>query len=373
MTSNQQYLRVLFDGTAFSLHRWSGISRYFAELIGQYRDDARLGVEALTPYRYTSNAHLATRPGFHAVPLPRSRRISVLNRLNRAALRRTDLTRSITHFPLYDAHLLPAARTSRSVTTVYDFTFEVHPELFGDASLHLAQKAEFFRACDALVCISETTRRDLARFHPDLDKPVVVTPLAVSDEFAARGSRRVRRLPNRYILHVGNRAEHKNLELVLKAFDELAARDHQLHLVLSGQGLPAERERISELRHCDRVHTIRLSERELPSAYRDAAAFFFPSYYEGFGLPLLEALTAGCPAVISDCPALLEVADGAAGVVGADDLDGAVAALDELINNPKVADRRRSLGLSRANDFSWRRTAERTVAAYRLARDHIQS
>jgi glycosyltransferase involved in cell wall biosynthesis len=356
---------VHFEGTAFVLHRWSGISRYFTELIAAYDADPELGVEPVLPYRFVTNMHLAaSRRGVHALPLPRSRRRAVLDRLNRGYGARTDLTGTVTHYPLYEPHLLASAQAGPSVTTVYDFTMEAHPELFGDVSAHLASKRDYLEACDVLVCISEATARDLHRFHPDLDKPVLVTPLAVADDFARAPARPVRGLPERYLLHVGNRAEHKNLELVLEAFRRLAADDPQLHLVLSGQGLPGEADRIASLGIADRTHVVRLSDRALPAAYRHARAFVFPSRYEGFGLPLLEAMTAGCPALISDTPALVEVAGDSADVVGVDDVDGAVAALHRLVNDPAYAERRRAEGRRRAGEFSWHRTAAGTVAAY---------
>jgi glycosyltransferase involved in cell wall biosynthesis len=360
--------RVVFDGTAFFLHRWSGISRYFAELIAAFDDDPSLGVEPVTPYHFVSNMHLASSSrGFRNVPLPHRHRRRVLDRLNRRSAKRGAADGLVTHFPLYQPDLLEAARSGPSVTTVYDFTIEVQPELFGDASEHLETKRAYLQSCEALVCISETTRRDLQRFHPDLDKPVLVTPLAVADEFRHIADRPVRGLPERYLLHVGNRAEHKNLELVLRAFRELVATDRDLHLVLSGQGLPGETERIAELGITDRTRIVRLSDGDLPGAYRHAKAFVFPSRYEGFGLPVLEAMTAGCPTLISDAPALVEVTDGAAEVVAPDDLDGAVAALHRLISDPVLADQRRAAGVLRARAFSWQRTARDTVAAYDCA------
>ena len=357
--------RVHFEGTAFVLHRWSGISRYFTELIAAFDADPGLGVEPVTPYRFVTNKHLsASRRGVYGLPLPRSRRRPVLDRLNRRYERRADLAGAVTHYPLYEPHLLDAARAAPSVTTVYDFTMEAHPELFGDVSTHLRLKREYLEACEVLVCISEATRDDLHRFHPDLDKPVIVTPLAVSDDFQRPGARRPRGLPPRYLLHVGNRAEHKNVELVFEAFGRLSATDPDLHLVLSGQGLPGEVERIAELGIADRTKIVRLSDRALPAAYRHAQAFVFPSRYEGFGLPLLEAMTAGCPALISDNPALLEVAGDTAEVVGVDDVDGAVAALERLIGDPQLAQRRREAGQRRAREFTWHRTAGGTVPAY---------
>ncbi len=360
-------LHVLLDGTAFMLHRRSGISRYVAELIAAYDLDPALGIAPVTPYRYLTNVHaLATDRGFRSLPLPRRLRAPALERLNRRHVARA-ASAEVTHFPLYDAALLPDAQRTRSVTTVYDFTFEVLPELFGDLGAALEVKRQFLEACDVLVCISEATRRDLHRFHPDLDKPVLVTPLAVAEDFFAASDRPVKGLPERYLLHVGNRAEHKNVDLLFRAFRALAERDPDLHLVLTGAGLPDEADRLRELGIADRTRVLKLSDEDLPAAYRNAQAFVFPSRYEGFGLPLIESMAAGCPTVISDTPALLEVAGDAADVVGPDDLDGTVAALERLLGDREHADARRAAGRRRAKEFSWHRTAELTADAYHRA------
>jgi glycosyltransferase involved in cell wall biosynthesis len=359
-------LRVELDGTPFMEHRRSGITRYLTELISAFDRDPRLGVEAVTPYRYLTNAHAPSAGRkFRSLPLPRRWRRPVLDRLNRryADAGAVDLT----HFPWYDAAALERARERRSATTVYDFTFEVFPELFGDVSAELALKAEHLEAADVLLCISEATRQDLERFHPGLDKPVVVTPLAVGDEFRNAQDRPVRGLPKRYLLHVGNRVEHKNVELLLRAFKAIADDFPDLHLVLSGQGMATEPERLEALGITARTRVLRLSDRDLPSAYRRAEAFVFPSRYEGFGLPVVEAMAAGCPTVVTDAPALLEVVGDAADVVDPDDVDALAAALERLLGDPQLAARRRTEGRERAASFTWQRTAELTALGYEAA------
>lgn len=362
-------LRVLFEGTAFVQHRRSGISRYFAELIAAYDADPALGIAPVTPYKWMTNVHAPGTPRrFRSLPLPRRYRHRVLDSLNRRHARREPAgLADVAHFPLYEPGLLPVARRMPSVTTVYDFTFEVLPDLFGDLDAELSTKRAYLEACDVLCCISDATARDLRRFHPDLDKPVVVTPLGVAEEFFVPSARPARGLPERYLLVVGNRAQHKNVDLVLRSFRELANQDPTLRLVMSGQGMPDEAARLRELGVAERTTVLRLRDADLPAAYRHAQAFVMPSRYEGFGLPLLEAMAAGCPTLISNTPALVEVAGGAADVVDPDDVEGAVAALERILSDRGHADALRSAGLKRAHQFSWHRTAELTVSAYHQA------
>jgi len=357
-------IRVEFDGAAFLQHRRSGISRYFAELAAAYDADPALGVAVSMPYRYVTNLHVAaTGRRLRSLPLPRRMRGPVLEALNAPARRRASVP-DIVHAPLYDPAVLERAGDARVVTTVYDFTFEVLPELFGDVSRSLADKRTFLERADALVCISQATADDLKALHPEVSAPVVVAPLAVSEEFFHAAPTPVPGMPARYLLHVGNREVHKNTGLVLRAFAELARVRPDLHLVMSGAGVPGEAERIAELGITDRTHLVKVSDAHLPSLYRNAAAFVFPSRYEGFGLPVLEAMAAGCPVVVSSTPALVEVVDDAAEVVDPDDLDGLVQVLGRILDDPAVGSALARAGVSRARDFSWRRTAELTRIAY---------
>lgn len=363
-------MRVYMDGTAFMQHRRSGISRYVAELVEAFDRDPSLGIEPVTPYRWITNVHAdGSRRGFRALPLPRRFRRPVLDRLNRGHARQSGRT-DVAHYPLYDDSLLEKATHLRSITTVYDFTFEVFPHLFSDQTSELDLKRRFLEACDVLVCISESTASDLRRFHPQLDKPVFVTPLAVAPQFSHPRRSPLRSLPERYLLHVGNRAQHKNVELLFRAFRVLSERYADLQLVLTGAGLPGEADHLRRLGIAERTHFRKLTDAELPTAYHHAAAFVFPSRYEGFGLPLVEAMAAGCPTLISTAPALLEVAGEAAVVVDPDDLDGAIAGLERILGDQRHASDLRAAGRTRAADFTWHRTAQLTARAYRTAKVH---
>lgn len=361
-----QRRRVLLDGEAFLRHRRSGISRYFAELIGEYRGDPSYGVDAVTPYKYVANAHLgAAARGFVGLPMPGRFRKPVLDRLNAGRRRRTPPV-DVVHHSLYVPELLDEWPGVPRVCTVYDFTFELFPGLFGDVSADVSDKNLFLDGCDTLLCISETTRRDLQRLHPELDKPVAVTPLGVAQEFFEPSRPRLRGLPERYFLHVGNRHAHKNTDLLLRAFARVAERDPTLGLVLCGAALPEEQARLVELGIERSTHVLRTSDRDLPALYRDAICFVFPSRYEGFGLPVLEAMASGTPVVVSDTPALVEVADDAALYFDPDDVDGLVGHMERLAGSPAERDRLIGAGRRRARSFSWDRTARATATAYDL-------
>jgi glycosyltransferase involved in cell wall biosynthesis len=358
-------LRVLYDGKAFMRHHRSGVTRYLSELIHEFRGHPQLGVDPVTPYRWVANSHLAEGwPGYTQIPLPGRLRPPVLDRLNARRIRTGSDGADLVHHSLYEVPSLETWRAPRRVCTIYDFTFEHFPEFLGDWSDHLAAKELFIERCDALLCISQATHDDLIRFHPGLDKPALVVPLGVGEEFFDPEPARIRGLPERYLLYVGNRHLHKNVDLLLRAFAEIGATQPDLHLVLAGAYLPAETARLQELGIADRTTRLRVSDRQLPWLYRRAEAFVFPSRYEGFGLPVLEAMAAGCPVAISDAPALLELAADVALVFDPDDLDAIVSQIERLTSDRALADDLREKGRRRAEELTWRHTAELTAAAY---------
>lgn len=358
--------KVLFDDEVFIRVRRSGISKYFTELIAQFRADTSLGIEPLTPYRYVSNAHLKEKEPsrYRAIPLPRRTRVPVLRAANaRAPAPAAD----IIHHTLYEPEALERWSAPIRVCTIYDFMLEIKPEIFGPSDVELTNKRLFMDTCDALMCISQTTYDDMHAVHPELDKPAFVTPLAANDSFFDPTPVQIRRLPERYLLHVGNRILQKNVGALFQAFAEVARTDPSLRLVLIGQGLPDEAETIRRCGIEHRVVHLKATDQQLPWIYHQARALVFPSLYEGFGLPLVEALAAGCPTVIADIPVFAEISDGNALMFEPLDIDLLTTHLHTILGDAALRDRLGVQGRKRAANYSWQRTAEKTRHAYTMA------
>jgi len=364
-------LRVLVDGDAFFRHTRSGITRYFTELVRELRGDESLGIDPVTPYRYVANRHLVeSLPGtYRRVVLPPRARSRFFSTVNRRALAKASAGADLVHHSLYLPEELEIAPRRRRICTVYDFTFELHPEAFPDPSGIAAlveEKHRFLARCDGLLCISQTTFDDLRTWRPDLDVPVAVTPLGVGQAFFAPAGQALRGLPDRYLLHVGNRHGHKNMGVLFEAFAALSARDEALYLVLCGQALASEQEQLDRLGITARTIRRRVSDEQLPSLYAHAAAFVFPSRYEGFGLPVLEAMASGCPVIVAETPALLEVARDAASTFDPDDADALAGAIERLLGDRALRGGLVAAGRDRAAAYTWHRTAELTAAAYEM-------
>ena len=274
--------------------------------------------------------------GVEAIALPaRSQEVRMAVSLPRL-LRR--LAPQLAHFQ----HALPLGYRGRSVVTLHDLHFERDPSVMGllDRLTFRAVVPRAARKADHVLAVSERTKRDAVELYGLAAGRITVTPLAVDPAFTPGDGTH-----DGYLLFVGAVQQRKD---PLAALD--AAQATGLPLVVVGpekdQALAAElRRRGADVRGV-------VPKAELAELYRRAAAVVLLSRYEGFGIPVLEAMASGTPVVLSDDAALREVA-GDAGVYG----PVAEALADR--------DRYRAAGLARAAQFSWRRTAELTVGAYR--------
>jgi glycosyltransferase involved in cell wall biosynthesis len=245
-------------------------------------------------------------------------------------------------------HALPLGFAGRSVVTVHDLSFEED-----DSAMSLVDRLTFrtvvpraVRGADRVLTVSERTKRDIVDRYGVPGEKVAVTPNGVDPAFSPGSGDRG------YVLFVGAIHARKHPEAALEAADAVG-----LPLVVAGPEKDAElarrlRDRGAELRGY-------VSKDELAELYRGAAALILPSRFEGFGLPVLEAMASGTPVVAAAEPALREVADGAA--VYAEDGDFGAAARRALADSDRLV----AAGIERARLFSWAETARLTVEVYR--------
>jgi len=216
------------------------------------------------------------------------------------------------------------------------------------------------RHASAFVCVSEATRRDLLAYFPELPpERVHVTPLAAAPCFYPRPAaevtavRRAAGLAKPYFMTVGVRGGYKNTILTFRAlarFPELSNFD------LLCAGATTLEQEFQQLIPGKQVRAFQLTDDELAAAYTGATALLHPSSYEGFGLPVLEAMACGCPVVTTKNGSLAEVGGEAALFVDENDVEGMVSAL-QRVQRAAVRDRLGAAGVEQAKRFSWARTA----------------
>jgi glycosyltransferase involved in cell wall biosynthesis len=361
-------------------YRSGGISRYIYHLLAQLRmlptDDQ------FTAYvgRLPVDGALAPTPRFRlrAAGLPTERppvRILWEQAVQPAALRRADV--DLLHSL---AFVQPALWRGPSVVSFMDLSFLRFPRAFNRGNrLYLTTMARAaVRRADHLLAISESTRQDLIRLLGARPDQVTVTYCGVDPAFqpldpvAVHAYRAQRGLPDQFILYVGTLEPRKNVPRLLEAYAALRRQGPTPPLVLAGGrgwGQLGIEARLAALGLAESVRLLGyVPTAELPLCYNAASVFVYPSLYEGFGLPPLEALACGTPVVASNASSVPEAVGDAALLVGPRDVAGLAAALAVALDDTALRERLRIAGLAHARGFSWRRMAEQTHAVYHRVR-----
>jgi mannosyltransferase len=344
-------MNIAIDGIIFSLQRHGGISVYFRELL------AHIGSAGLAA-ELTLETPLMQHQPIASAPLRLQQRPA--RRMERYRHCRLSSMPDVFHSSYYRQ---PALAKTPTVVTVHDFNYErfMHgPRLW----VHVAQKHAAIRAGQALICISQATRDELDHWvgvRPD--QQVHVIHNGVSPTFRpieVNGQRPP------FLLFVGMRGGYKNFALVVAAmrglpdFDLLCVGGGALKAAEVAQAPQDVRRRI---RHAGQV-----DDETLNRLYNEAVCLIYPSRQEGFGIPVVEAMRAGCPVICVDCKAVLEVGGTALSIVGENEpaaMAHAVLALVEPGHRRAVIER----GYRQSAGFSWAASHARTLDVYRTVAD----
>jgi len=276
------------------------------------------------------------------------------------------------------AYTLPPYLPVPSVVTIHDISYETHPEWYPYRGGALRRRwYRMAAACaDHIITISDFSRAEILRAYHLPDEKVTRTYLGVdrrrfrrvADPQPLHALRQRYDLPDPFLLFVGDLHPRRNVRGIVRAFEILTStgRIPKLALVLIGRTLVEEA--VPALGQASAAHGIRrigyVPEADLPLFYSSARLFLFPSFYEGFGLGVLEAMACGCPVVVGRGTACEEIAGDAVRTADSDDVGSIVRAAEELLLDPVLAASCVETGLKRASRFDWNKTAEETVAVY---------
>ena len=294
--------------------------------VAQYRASRR------TPGRLAAMSLAATRPG----PLRRALGVERLDAL---------------HFPL--SVMIPPVDRPPAATTVLDLQHEEHPEFFGRAELAYRKLVYGWtvRRSRIVIAISEHGRRTLIDRYALAPERVRAIPLAVDHATFTPGAG----TRGDYLLYPARPWAHKNHATLYRAFAQLRRAHPGLRLVLTGEGDYGELPDGVEARG-------RVSTEALVELYRGAAALVFPSLYEGFGMPVVEAMACGCPVACSNAASLPEVCGDAARYFDPGDSPAMARAVADVLDDPAPWTAK---GLARAAGFTWERSAQLHEDVYR--------
>jgi glycosyltransferase involved in cell wall biosynthesis len=368
-------LRVMFDPQIFCHQRFGGVSRYVCNLALEMQHIAGVTPLIVAPFHF--NEYLDQLPS----SLVRGRRVrwlegktalaygsSVLPGKIVARAFKPDVVHNTYYFPIRP----PAG--ALGIVTVYDMIHERYPKYLAGSPFITRLKAASVAAADHVICISESTRRDVLATYDIPDERVSVTHLG----FDALGSLLTGEPPTDfkvralgadapYLLYVGSRVSYKNFRGLLDAYAASASLRANFFLLCFGGGhfTGSERAAISKAGVEGRVRYLGGSDAVLAACYAHASLFVCPSLYEGFGIPVLEAMSLECPVACSNSSSLPEVVGDAARLFDPRDRDSIRSALESVLDSPSAATTLKERGRIRSQLFSWRSCAENTIGIYR--------
>jgi len=369
-------VRIAVDHQVTSLQDAGGMSRYHYELARQLRGREGVAMDLLLGGQSSVLPFAELEGGGVCVESWRSRLGPGYPRYAMNAMWTAAMAPLRGRYDVYHASYQrwePAIRHRALVATHHDATQERFPELFRNAAAIRGRKGRLYRRADLVICVSESAQQDLMEIH-GVEKARIrlvhhgVTPVAETAGAFHDGD------IGPYVLYVGSRSAYKNFPALIQAF---AATDsaRSMRLVVAGGGAWSDTERAAIAEHGleDRVVLLpRVDEARLGGLYRGAALFVYPSLYEGFGLPPLEAMSVGCPVLVSRTSSLPEICGDAAYYFDPATKGALEQELQRLLADTALRVSKADAGRARVGRYTWESAATGTLAVYREALDRAQ-
>lgn len=356
---------ILYDSQIFDFQHYGGISRYFCEIISRLHQKYDISLRYSDNY-YLKKAQIAR----HRIPIPQclsKRYKSKLLLYNLKFSKKLLKTTSpyLLHATYYEPYFLKYIGSNPFVITVHDMIYERLPEYFSkeEVAYITQQKKEVILKASRIIAISENTKKDLIELlHIDQQKIDVIYHGTSMQRFEQKATMQ---LPNKYILYVGSRYSYKNFNRFIEAFSLLTQKDNKLYLICTGNEFSLDEEdKLSKLLIKNRTLQINASDKELSELYTRASLFVFPSLYEGFGIPILEAYACHCPIAISNTSCFPEIAGDAAVYFNPYSVNDIANAIEEVIYDPLKTNELIHKGIERLKLYSWEKAATETEKTY---------
>jgi len=383
-------MKVLYDHQIFSSFAYGGVSRIYFELMNafSYDPDVRFKLSLkYTDNEYLKNANWRTdvhpylkrssHGGKIGFPVHTARNF-IVNRINHH--RKTENRKyseeiiaqgeyNIFHPTYFDPYFLDYLPDKPFVLTVYDTIYELFPEYFPSSKKFLDGKLLLIQKATKIIAISENTKSDLMRLYKLPSDKIEVVYLANSLQVGAATQNDVikeLKLPEQYLLYVGNRAKYKNFLFFIESIIPLLTQNKTLSLVCAGgeDFTQTEKQLFHKWGVEQKLRYYPLNDAILTSIYANALAFVFPSLYEGFGIPILEAFACNCPVLISNTSSLPEIAGEACLSFNPKDKISILDAVKQVLSNKSLRAKLIEKGREQLKFFSWKHTAKGTKRIY---------
>lgn len=356
-------MKLLFDNQIFYSQNFGGISRYFCNLFTEFKN-INPDISISLPILHHQNQHLKEVESLieKSESTKNFRLFRNYQKENNNLLTKTinEQNYDILHATYYDVNLMKLKKDKPLVITIHDMIHEIYPEFFSLKDNVANYKKEMAMKADKIITVSENTKNDLLKFIKLDEKKIEVIPLASSFKNVVKKTNK-----SKYILYVGNRTIYKNFYFMVSSIVDILKENVDLNLLCFGQDFSKKEIKFLEnLGVQDKVKVIGKNDQDLINLYSNALAFIMPSYYEGFGIPILEAMSCGCPVIASNQSSIPEVAADSAFYFDAKDAKSIKYAVDKVISDEELRKNLAAKGYERNELFSWNKTANKTLQIY---------
>ena len=362
-------MNIIYDHQIFGWQKYGGISRYFCEIASHLSSNNNIKVDILAPEYITryldSYSNLNVHGEFIQEPPVHPRLLRSLNYL-KSNISLGALKPQIVHETYFSAFGYINTKKAKKVLTVYDLIHEKFPENFSKLDPTRLEKKLAIRRADHIIAISHQTKQDLIELCNVPDKKVSVIHLGY--DIKSKKKQNIFTNTKPYLLYVGNRNGHKNFKNLLVAFGQSKILKNEFRLVCFGGGKFNQEE-------TDYMKKYNISENDLmhvsggddilSSCYENAAAFIYPSIYEGFGIPPLEAMNQSCPVICSKASCIPEVVGSAGYYFDPYDIDSIKKSIEKVVYDVKLTDDLIEKGKNRIKKFSWKKCSDETLDVYK--------
>ena len=355
---------ILYDFQVFWQQKFGGVSRYHIEL---YKQSQKTNYKITLTTVFLKNFYLNKMKNKYACIVRNIIGYKHVYKLNKL-LTKYYLNKEkvdIIHPTWYDPYIFSIKGNSKIIITIHDMIHELFWE--NTAKDEIARKKYAIYNADAIIAISKNTKNDILKIYPDIPNNKISVVYHGTSHLPDAQRPNNFDVPEKYILFVGGRHDYKRGMFLAKALREFLKQYHNVKLLYLGGG-SFNRDEISyihELNLTDRIIQKDVSDAELAYLYSHAVCFVYPSLYEGFGLPILEAFDNNCPVICARNSSLTEVGGNAALYFENDDDVKLAQLVDMLLNNEEVRKKCIKLGKKRAMNFTWNKCFQETCAVYK--------
>lgn len=354
-------MKILYDHQMFSMQKYGGVTRYFCNLIQNLPQEMSYEL----PIMYSENQYLKEMLGLNPKQISFLSSFRVKRRIyyffnNRNSNKQILNNKfDLFHPSYYSTYFLKSIKKP-FVLTVHDMIHEKFHDLFSSYDKTTEYKKNLIDKAKHVIAVSQCTKNDIVDlFDVNPDKVSVIHH--GYESFATP----VNRLFDSYILYVGDRKNYKNFIFFIKSVTPLLIQNRDLKIICTG--MPFSKEELllfSKNRIQNQLIQLSVNDRQLASLYKYALLFVYPSLYEGFGIPILEAFKNECPVCLSDASCFPEVAGKAACYFDPYDRDSILSAVSRVIEDEEYANTLRNRGLIKVKEYSIKKMVDSTCDIY---------